>query len=41
MNHDGDTERKGMNMMSDLTMLTISVAISVAIIMLAMLLRDT
>lgn len=30
-----------MNMMSDLTMLTISVAINIAIIMLAMLLRDT
>ncbi len=30
-----------MDMMSDLTMLTISVAINIAIIMLAMLLRDT
>jgi len=41
MNHGGDTERKGTGMMSDLAMLTISVAISIAIIMLAMLLRDT
>jgi len=41
MNHDEDTERKGKNMMSDLTMLTISVAINIAIIMLAMFLRDT
>ncbi len=30
-----------MPMMSDLTMLTISVAINIAIILLAMLLRDT
>ncbi len=30
-----------MHMMSDLTMLTISVAINIAIILLAMLLRDT
>lgn len=36
-----ERERTGINMMSDITMLTISIAINVAIIMLAMILRDT
>lgn len=38
---DGDTERKGTTMMSDLAILTISVAVNIAMIMLAILLRDT
>jgi hypothetical protein len=42
MNRDGDTERKGTNMMSDeMAMLTISGAIIFAIMMLlAMLMRE-
>lgn len=34
-------ERKGTSMMSDITMLIISVAINIAIVMLAMVLRNT
>jgi hypothetical protein len=41
MNHDGETERKGTNMMSEMAMLTISVAINIAILTLAMFLRKT
>jgi hypothetical protein len=41
MNHDGETERKGTNMMSEMAMLTIPVAMSLAIIALAMFLRKT
>lgn len=36
-----EIERTGTRMMSDITMLTISVTINIAIIMLAMLLRET
>jgi hypothetical protein len=39
--HAGDRERKGTSMMRDITMLTISVAINIAIVMLAMVLRNT
>ena len=40
MNHDGDTERTGRNMLSDeMTMLTISGAIFFAVTMFAMLMR--
>ncbi len=41
-NPDGDTERKGTNMMSDeMALLTISGAIVFAVMMLAMLMRET
>lgn len=39
--HVGDREKEGTSMMSDITMLMISVVINIAIIMLAMVLRDT
>jgi hypothetical protein len=40
MNHDGDTERTGMTMLSDeMTILTISGAIFCAVTMLVMLMR--
>jgi hypothetical protein len=40
MNHDGDTERNGTNMMSDeMAMLVISGGILFAVLMLAMLMR--
>ena len=41
MNHDGAIEREGTNMLSDLAMLMITVAMGFTIIALAMLLRNT
>ena len=42
MNHDGNTERKGTSMMSEMMIqLFINIAITVTVITLAMLSRDT
>lgn len=41
MNHDGIIEREGTNMLSDMAMLTITVAMGFTIIALAMLLHKT